>query len=91
MGYITETFTSAVAGTNIIAIGKKPVNLSVIGPTAGDGTVELQRKTNAGTWGVVRTMTTDTEEVIESGQKGQQYRFECTIYVSGSFVCEFGD
>ncbi len=91
MGYITETFTSAVAGANIISVGKKPVNLSVIGLTAGDGTMELQRKTRAGTWAIVRSMVVDTEEVITGGQKGQLYRFECPTFVSGSFVCEFGD
>ena len=87
---LSNTFTATGVGTGQITVNKKLVNLSIVGLTAGSGTVQLQRQSVAGTWVIVRSVTVDTEEVIQSGQFDQPYRFECTGYVSGTFVCELG-
>lgn len=85
---ISETFTSQAVGTKTIVLNKKPVNLSVTGLSAGNGTVELERQNLAGSWVSAKVMTGDTEEVVISGRKGQLYRFNCTVYTSGTFECE---
>ncbi|MDH3673655.1 MAG: hypothetical protein OES46_21275 [Gammaproteobacteria bacterium] len=87
---ISESFTGVGAGTKTLVLNKKPVNVSVVGLSAGVGTVELQRRNLAGVWVVAKSMVEDTEEVVISGHKGQLYRFNCATHTSGTFNCELG-
>jgi len=87
---IVENFSSATVGSNKIALGKGLVGVSVSGVTAGSGTVELQRQNTLGTWLIVKIYSSDLEETIENGFAGRVYRFECTVYGSGNYICELG-
>jgi hypothetical protein len=85
---ITDTFTGTGIGSETLQLHKKPVTLSVTG--FGSATVLLQRRTAAGTWVTAKTITQNTEETILAGMKGQYYRFNCTVWASGTIVCELG-
>lgn len=87
---IIEQFVSQVAGTKTISVNKGLVGVSVSGVAAGGGTVELQRQNTLGTWLTVKVYQADLEETIENGFSGRLYRFECTVYGSGTYVCELG-
>lgn len=81
---ITESFISAVEGTDVLPIGGD-FSLSISGTFVG--TVEVQRSfDDKATWLPIEAFTAVTEQVGFEASVLAHYRFECTAFTSGTIV-----
>lgn len=86
---ITETFTSAVAGTNDTPVSERRYNLTVWGTFVA--TVQLQRSFDEGTtWSLVKEVSAAYDGVGIEPEAGVLYRFVCTAFTSGTVNCRLG-
>ncbi len=80
---VTGSF--GATGTTAPFVTREGFNISLSG--FGDATVELQRSFNAGiSWLTVESYTADMEKRVDDPESGVWYRFECTIYSSGTIT-----
>ena len=86
---ITETFTSAVNGSEESYISQKRYNVTIGGTFVA--TIQLQRSFDRGTtWSTVKEVTAAYDGVGIEPEPGVLYRFACTAFTSGSAVCRLG-
>ena len=87
MPNMSGTFTATGQSTNFAVMGK--FNISLSGTWAG--TVRLERSyDNGSTWVVVGSYTSNTETIGEEPETAVLYRFNCTVYTSGTVVYRLG-
>ena len=84
---VAESFTSAVAGTNIISVrANETFDFSISGTFVAPVPVQ-RRRAGASTWMPVEEHTAPMERVLRNAG-AYDIRLECTAFTSGTAVCE---
>ena len=85
MAQVSDSFTAVAAGTNLLIKRGRSLTYTLTG--ADDWTVQLERSGNAGvSWDILGTFTGNTgpATIVNEEISDVVYRFNCTVYASGT-------